>query len=124
MLGNTEINSSSGSPTATTHGQVGGFLTASLFTMWGAYLQIALAFLILTELQRGAIVTRLMARPVGVCVLLVGVGLVIYCWWTILTTIAANASRTGTVTVKRALATFSAVPVTPVVAMTRKISVL
>lgn len=122
MLGNTQIDASSDGPTATTHGQVGGFLTASVFTMWGAYLQIALAILILTELQKSATIIHLMARPVEVCVLLVGVGLVIYCWSTILTTVAANASRTGAV--KGALKTFSAAPVAPAVAMTRKISVL
>ena len=122
MLGNTQIDGSSGGPTATTHGQVGGFLTASVFTMWGAYLQIALAILILTELQEGATITRVMARPVEVCVLLVGVGLVIYCWSTILTTIAANATRTGAV--KGALKMFAAAPVDAAEAITRKISVL
>jgi hypothetical protein len=122
MMGQTDIDNSSGVPVATNHGLVVGFLTASAFTMWGAYLQIAVAILIICELGKAATLNMPIAVVVGLCVLLAGVGLMVYCWRTILTTIAANASRTGEV--KGALKTFSAAPVQPAVAMARQISVL
>jgi len=122
MMGQTDIDASSGVPVATSHGLVVGFLTASAFTMWGAYLQVAVAILIVCELGKTATLNIPITVVVGLSVGLAGVGLMVYCWRTILTTIAANASRTGAV--KGALKTFSASPVAPAVAMTRKISVL
>ena len=100
MMSQTDIDASSGVPVATSHSTVIGFLTASAFTMWGAYLQIVTAILIVCELGRTATLNVPITIAVAACVVLAGVGLMVYCWRTILTTIAANASRTGTPTVK------------------------
>lgn len=86
MMGQTDIDASSGVPVAISHGLVIGFLTASAFTMWGAYLQMATAILIVYELGRTATLSMPIAVAVGICVLLAGVGLIVYCWRTILTT--------------------------------------
>jgi hypothetical protein len=126
LLSKTQVDTSGTTPVMTTHGLVAGFLASSAFTIWGLYLQITIALLVLTELVKAATVTEPMVLPVGICVLLVGIGLGIYCWWTILMTIAANASRTGTATVKpeRAMQLFKATPLTPAEAAAGKISLL
>jgi hypothetical protein len=105
LMGKTDVaNPPTANNTSTSYGLVGGFLAASLFTMWGAYLQLCVALLILTELLKTRTITEPMAIPVGATVLLVGIGLAVYCWWKILATIAANASRTGKVTIAQSSA--------------------
>jgi hypothetical protein len=82
-------------PTAVTVGFVGGFLAASAFTIWGTLLQSAGELLIVYELKRAGTVYVPIIVAVGICVAVTAMLLMIYCWKGILSTVAANAMRTG-----------------------------
>jgi hypothetical protein len=82
-------------PAVVTVGFVGGFLAASVLTIWGTLLQCAGELLIIYELERTGTIYRPIIVVVGVCVAVTAVLLIIYCYRTILSTIAANAERTG-----------------------------
>src|SRR5262249_19076236 len=50
------VTSAAGEPAASTCGLVGGFLLACAFTLWGAFLQMGVEFLVLAELMRSVTV--------------------------------------------------------------------
>jgi len=116
------VDESGGTPVLTTSSSVFGFLLATVFTMSGVFLQIALQILIIVELSTAAIVNKPTTICAELCVVFGGIGLAVYCWRTILTTVAANASRTGTKS--GPLRTFSVPAVDSATAATREISVL
>lgn len=128
LTSRTRIDQSNGKPVLTTNSIVFGFLLASGFTMSGTFLQIALQILIILELGTAAIINKPTTICAGLFEVFSGVGLTIYCWRTILTTIAANAGRTGAISgmvAKRGvLRTFSAPAVDTATAASREISVL
>jgi hypothetical protein len=64
--------------------------------MWGAFLQIATLFLIDLALGTTALINLETAVCAELCVILAGVGVAVYGWRTILSTLAANSTRTGT----------------------------
>lgn len=109
--------------TTVPEGVVGGFLGASVFTVWGSLLQCGVVLLIVLDLVRTATVYS----PLGImAVLAVGIGaaaLISYCANTLLSTIALNAARTGNQTAPRR-AKFPVNSLTPVQARSRKVSVL
>jgi hypothetical protein len=82
-------------PTPVTVGFVGGFLTASAFTIWGTLLQSAGELLIVWELKRAGTVYGPILVVLGICVAITALFLISYCWKGLKSTIAANATRTG-----------------------------
>lgn len=82
-------------PNVVTVGFVGGFLAASAFTIWGTLLQNAGQLLIVYELKRAGSLYGPILLVVGTCVAVTAVLLMLYCWNGILSTVAANAMRTG-----------------------------
>jgi hypothetical protein len=84
------------SAAAPAQGFVGGFLTASAFTMWGALLQVCIGLLIVCELRMTVTVYDPIGEVVAVAVGLTGVGLIVYSVTTILATVGGNAERSGT----------------------------
>lgn len=123
LIGQIQIGAdAAGVPRITTNSNVAGFLFASVFTMWGTLLQIATQVLIIQELAYALIIKNSIAVCTKLFLVFAGMGLVVYCWRTILSTVAANATRTGTKQGK--LETFSLAPVDRATAISRKISVL
>jgi hypothetical protein len=116
------VDRSGSTPAVITVGLVGGFLFASAFTMWGTFLQIATLCLLGFELGNTATLDLVTTVVAELCVALAGVGLVIYCWRTILSTVAANSTRTGT---KRGThKPFQFAPVDAATAQSRKVALL
>jgi hypothetical protein len=97
-------------PTAVTVGFVRGFLAASAFTIWGTLLQSAGELLIVYELKRAGTLYGPILLVVGICVAVTAVLLMIYCWKGILSTVAANAMRTGQTAAKPRAIFASAAP--------------
>ncbi len=117
------VKDTKGEPEATPAGLVGGFLTASAFTIWGALLQFALELLIVLELRQTMTIYPPIGLMVEIAIGITAVGLVVYCWTTILATVAAGASRTGQKPAKR-LATFSGNALDEEAAITKPVFVL
>lgn len=90
-----KVEPSSGGPVLTPQGFVGGFLVACVFTIWGALLQTGLELLIVREFIGTVTLYAPIGTFAGICIGITGVALLMYCWTTILSSIAANASRTG-----------------------------
>ena len=122
LTGQIQVSNSAGVPGMTTKSCVAGFLVASVFTMWGTLLQIATQGLTVLELGTAAIIKTQIVICAESCLVLAGVGLVLYCWRSILSTIATNASKTGVN--KGTLKMFSRASPDEATAITRKISVL
>jgi hypothetical protein len=126
MFDKTDVDASTGTSVLVTHGVTKGFLTSSAFTMWGAYLQIGMVTLVVIELEQAGILSCMTAYPIGICIVLVGIGLAFYCWWKILVIIGKNASKTGTVSVTKGNARpmFATPSPTPAEAATGRIPLL
>jgi hypothetical protein len=89
------LDTSQGAAAAVPEGLVGGFLTASVFTIWGTLFQSVVELLIVFELIRTATVYCPIGSVVGLCVGIGTVALIVYSYNTLLSTIAFTASRTG-----------------------------
>jgi hypothetical protein len=122
LTGQIRASNVAGVPAMVTNSSVAGFLVASVFTMWGSLQQIATQVLTVFELGTTAIIKREIAICTELCLVLAGVGLVVYCWRSILLTIATNATRTGVK--KGTLEMFSGTAPDEAHAITRKIPLL
>jgi len=110
--------------TPAAEGLVGGFLTASAFTIWGALLQTAVELLIVWELAKTVTIYHPIGVVVAIAIGLTGIGLIVYSVTTILSTIGGNASRSGKGIGKRRLNMLSATAPKKEEAAKRTISVL
>src|SRR5207302_737486 len=110
-------------PALPAEGLVGAFISASAFTIWGALLQTAVEILIAVELIKSLTVYRPIGSAVLLCVAFIGIGLGVYCWKTILATVAANATKSGD-RPESSRAMFSAAPLDKAVAMKKRVSIL
>lgn len=89
------IKSDSGDTTSTPQGLVGGFLVASVFTLWGAFLQIALELLVLQELALTVTIDSPIEKIIAVVVSLTAIGLIFYSVTKILSAIGGNPAGSG-----------------------------
>jgi hypothetical protein len=119
MVSAPPANATANGAPPTPEGLVAGFLVASAFTVWGALLQTGLELLIILDLIKTFTIYRSIGALVEVCVAGTAIGLIFYCAITILSTIAANATHTGT-RPKEPMAMFAA----PAPGKAKRVSVL
>ena len=122
--GSADVTAAAGVPAVTTHGLVGGFLLASTFTLWGAFLQFGTQLLILDELAGSATVSLVIANSVRSVIVLSCLGLAVYGVRAMLTRIGGNASRSAAPSGAMNLAAFQNPALTAAQAQARKIAVL
>jgi hypothetical protein len=78
-----------------THGLVGGFLLACMFTLWAAFLQMGTQLLVLKELSMAVSVSSTVIHVTFAVIVFCWVGLVIYGIRTMLATVAGNAVKSA-----------------------------
>ena len=103
-------------------GGVGGFLVASATTLSGVFMQIITQFFLVDEIGLVLPNAGILVWIMRALLIAVGIGVIVYSSNTILGTIAANAARSAPSAGK--LSTFSATPVLPEIARTRKVALL